>query len=142
MLLMPILPMMLIGTILVAGALDRRGLFGEPHRKVAVGVPLAAIAAGLSLAAAAIQFAGIGVTIAQDRALGIYFLGVAWFQVIWSLAHLVARNAVSALIGIVGNGLPWACGSVHRRSGCRSCRLGSSPVSACATSSLDRSSWR
>jgi hypothetical protein len=105
MLLMPILPMMLIGTILVATALDGRGLLGPRDRRVGMTVPLAAIASGLSLAAAAIHFSYIGGSLAQDRLLGIYTFGVGWVQAVWALAYVHSRSAAVALVGAAVNAI-------------------------------------
>jgi hypothetical protein len=103
MLLMPILPMMLIGTILVATALDGRGLLGARDRRIGMTVPLAAIAAGLSLAAAAIHFSYLGANLAQDRLLGVFTFGVGWAQAVWALVYVQSRSATVALLGAVLN---------------------------------------
>jgi hypothetical protein len=105
MLLMPILPMMLIGMILLANALDSRGWLGPPLREVSLRVPLSAIAAGLALAAAAVHGSdAIGTSIGQSGG-SVLILAVVCFQVGWSIAHMRLRSAFTATAGMVGTGV-------------------------------------
>jgi hypothetical protein len=113
MLLMAILPMMLIGTILVVTEIDSRGLLGPPRRKVSLRVPLSAIAGGLALGAAAIHLSKVASQSTQAGA--IVLLAVISFQIGWGLVHLLARNAVSATVGMVGTGFivgSWLIGRI------------------------------
>ena len=103
MLLMPILPMMLIGTILVVSALDSRGLLGPSRRMVSLHVPLSAIAAGLSLAAAAVKVSESGNSQSADLG-GMSLLAAICFQVGWALVHVRFRSAASATVGMLGTG--------------------------------------
>ena len=98
------LPLLLIATVLLANALDRRQLFGEDSRTVGSHVPLAAIAAGLSLGAAAIHFSVIREHLDEFAVFGYAFIGLAWFQTIWALVYVLAGNARIALVGAAVNG--------------------------------------
>jgi hypothetical protein len=105
MLLMAILPMMLIGTILVATVLDRRGYLGPSFRLVGVVFPLAAIAASLALAAAALLFAHAADAFARDHLLGLYTVGSGMFHLMWAQVYFAARAPWAAAVGATGTGL-------------------------------------
>lgn len=98
-----LLPLMLVGTIVVATALQSRGLLGAPDRMVGMTAPLTAIAAGLSLGAAAIHFAVIAEHLAENLAFGLFFLGLGWFQAIWAQVYLLRPKRDVALTGAVVN---------------------------------------
>jgi hypothetical protein len=102
MLLMAILPIMLIGTILVATVLDRRGYLGPSFRLVGVVFPLAAIAASLALAAAAILFAHAADAFARDRLLGLYTIGAGMFHLVWAQLYFASRASWAAILGAAG----------------------------------------
>ena len=103
MFLFPTLPILLIGTILVATALQNRGVLGPADRSVSLASALAAISAGLSLGAAGIHFAVIQDHIADYFLFGIAFLGLAWFQAIWAQIYVMRRSSQLAIIGAVVN---------------------------------------
>ena len=105
MLLMAILPMMLIGTILVATVLDRRGYLGPSFRLVGVVFPLAAIAASLSLASAAVLFAHAADAFGRDRMLGLYVVGAGMFHLTWAQLYFAARASWAAVLGAAGTAL-------------------------------------
>ena len=114
MLLMPILPMMLIGTILVVTSLDARGLLG-PRRKVSLQVPLAAIAAGLALSAGAVRGSQFAHGFTADAA-NLLALATVCFQFGWGFVHFRARSAASATVGMLAAGLAvgaWLVGHVY-----------------------------
>src|SRR5574340_619508 len=89
MFLMPLLPVLLIATIVTGAALDKRGVLGEPGRTVALLTPLTIIAAMLSLAAAGIHFAVISEHLEEDVLFGVLFFGLGWLQLIWAQIYLV-----------------------------------------------------
>src|SRR5687768_16697666 len=89
MFLMPTLPLMFVGTVVLAKALEKRGLLREDGGTISLTVALAAIAAALSLGAAAIHFAVIAEHLALDLGFGLFFIGLAWFQVIWAQVYLL-----------------------------------------------------
>ncbi len=103
MFLLPTLPILLIGTIVVAIALQSRGILGPADRSVSLTSTFAAIAAGLSLGAAGIHFAVIQEHIADYFAFGLAFLGLAWFQAIWAQIYVMRRSAPLAILGAVIN---------------------------------------
>lgn len=103
MLLMPIVPLLLIGSVLLANALDGRGAFAGHAQIVGLGVPLVAIAAGLSLGAAAIHFSVVESHFDEFAPYGLVFLGVASFQVIWALVYLLRPGSRVALLGAAVN---------------------------------------
>ena len=103
MFLMPLLPAMMVGTIIVGAALEKRGTLGVSGRTVAVHTPLAVIAAVLSLAAAGIHFAVISVHLDEDVLFGILFFGLAWFQLVWAQVYLVWQRRPIALLAVVIN---------------------------------------
>jgi hypothetical protein len=105
MLLMAILPMMLIGTILVATVLDRRGYLGPSFRLVGVTFPLAAIAASLALASAAVLFAHAADAFARDHLLGLYVIGAGMFHLVWAQLYFAARASWAATLGAAGTAL-------------------------------------
>ena len=113
MLLMPILPMMLIGTILVVTSLDSRGLLG-PRRKVSLQMPLAAITGGLALSAAAVRGSQFAQGFTIDAAT-LFALATVCFQFGWGFVHFRARNAASATVGMLAAGVAvgaWLVGHV------------------------------
>ena len=103
MLLMSLLPILFIGIVLIANALDRRHVFGQQSRTVGLSVPLTAIAAGLSLGAAAIHFSVIREHLEEFALFGYAFIGLAWFQAIWALVYVLRGNARMALGGAAVN---------------------------------------
>jgi hypothetical protein len=105
MLLMAILPIMLIGTILAATVLDRRGYLGPSFRLIGVVFPLAAIAASVALGTAAIYFVGAADALAQNRGLGIYAVAAGMFHLVWAQLFILARAPWAALIGAAGTAL-------------------------------------
>ena len=115
MLLMPILPMMLIGTILVVTNLDARGFLG-PRRKVSLQVPLSVIATGLALSAAAVRGGSqLGQGFSADAA-NVFALATVCFQFGWGFVHFRARNAASATVGMLAAGVAvgaWLVGHVY-----------------------------
>jgi hypothetical protein len=102
MFLMPALPMMFIGTVVVAKALDKRGLLGTA-RSVDMTTALAAIAAALSLGAAAIHFAVVQEHLAEYFLFGLLFIALGWFQAIWAQVYLLRRNPPVAWVAIAVN---------------------------------------
>ena len=102
MFLMPTLPIMFVGTVILAKALDKRGLLGTA-RTVDLTTALAAIAAGLSLGAAAIHFAVVQEHFEEWFLFGLAFVGLAWFQAIWSSVYLLRRTRTVAWVGIAVN---------------------------------------
>ncbi|HUP83473.1 MAG TPA: hypothetical protein VM284_04700 [Candidatus Limnocylindria bacterium] len=105
MLLMAILPMMLIGTILAATVLDRRGYLGPSFRLIGVAFPLAAIAASLALASAAILFAHAAEAFAHGYGIGLYAIGAGMFHLIWAQLYFAARASWAALLGALGTAI-------------------------------------
>ena len=108
MFLMPVLPIILIAMIVLVTVLDRRGLLSHDGATVPLTNSLATIAAALSLAAGAIHFAVIQSHLEEDALEGMFFIGIAWFQLIWPQVYLLTRRpwiaATGALVnaGIVG----------------------------------------
>jgi hypothetical protein len=100
---MPLLPALMVGTIVVAALLTRRGTFGAPDRTVPVGTPLAVIAAMLSLAAAGIHFAVISDHLEEDVLFGLLFFAFGWFQLIWAQVYLIWPRRQIALLAIAIN---------------------------------------
>lgn len=103
MLLFATIPLILIATIVVAAALRNRGLLGPANRTVSVNATLAAVAAALSLGAAAIHFAVVEAHLEADLAFGVFFVAVAWFQVIWSQAYVLRPARAAAVVGALVN---------------------------------------
>jgi hypothetical protein len=101
MFLFPAVPMLLIGTILIATALRNRGLLGADTRTVSVTATGAAIAATLSTGAAAIHFAVVPEHMAEFAPFGLAFVALAWFQVTWAQLYLLRPNRRIAAIGAV-----------------------------------------
>lgn len=97
------LPMLLIATVLLANALDRRWIFGEESRSVGLSVPLTAIAAGLSQGAAAIHFSVIQHHFEEFALFGYAFIGLAGFQAIWAMVHVLRGDARVAMLGAAVN---------------------------------------
>lgn len=111
MFLMPALPALLVATVVVGVALDKRGTLGAAGRTVAVHTPLAVIAAALSLAAAGIHFAVITEHLEEYVLFGVLFFALGWFQLVWAQIYLVwPRPSVAALAILVNLGavLVWA----------------------------------
>lgn len=103
MMLGPILPLLLIGAVVLANALDARGAFARYDQIVGMGVPLTAIAAGLSLGSAAIHFAVIESHFTEFAPYGYAFIGLAWFQAIWAQVYLLRPGRRTALAGALVN---------------------------------------
>ena len=103
MLLMPILPIILIATIVFTTVLDRRGLLSHNGETVRLTNSLDAIAAALSLAAGAIHFAVIQSHLEEDALEGMFFIGIAWFQLIWPQVYLLTRRPWIAAAGALVN---------------------------------------
>jgi hypothetical protein len=102
MFLMPALPVMFVGTVVLAKLLDKRGLLGTT-RTVDMTTALAAIAAGLSLGAAAIHFAVAQEHFAEYFLFGLFFVALGWFQAIWAQVYMLRRNRSIAWIAIAVN---------------------------------------
>lgn len=117
MFLMPTLPLMFIGTVIVAKALGKRGFLREDGRTVSLTAALAAIAAGLSLGAAAIHFAVIQDHLAQGIGYGLFFIGLAWFQAMWAQVYLLVRTATLAWVGVIVNAAVIVVWIVSRTTG-------------------------
>jgi hypothetical protein len=103
MFLLPLLPLLLVATIVVGVWLSRRGTLGAPERTVATYTPLAVIAAALSLAAAGIHFAVISEHLEEDVLFGVLFFAFGWFQLIWAQVYLIWPRRQVALLAIVIN---------------------------------------
>lgn len=103
MFLMPLLPALLVATILLAGVLDRRGYLGPSGRMVSVYGPVAVIAAALSIAAAGIHFAVISEHLERDVGEGVFFFGIGVFQAIWAQAYLLRDDRRLTLVGAAVN---------------------------------------
>lgn len=109
MVLLPAFPMILIGTIILTGALRKRGLLGADGRMVYVTTAGAAAAATLSTGAAAIHFSVLPVHLAEFAPFGLAFLAVGWFQLIWAQFYLLrptrgvatAGGLVNAAVAVV-----------------------------------------
>jgi hypothetical protein len=102
MLLMPVLPILLLTTIVVVNLAGRRGLLGDSTRNVDISMPLVIVAATLSVGAAGIHFAVIQAHLV-DGFTSVLFLALAWFQVIWAMAYLVRSNDLLRTIGTAIN---------------------------------------
>jgi hypothetical protein len=102
MLAMPVLPVLLMGTIVTGTLLQRRGAL-RTEGTVPLALPLAIIAATLSLAAAAIHLAVIEEHVAQDVAFGLFFIAVGGAQLVWAQAYLLWRSHWLAIGAIAGN---------------------------------------
>jgi len=105
MLWMAILPMTLIGSILVATALDERGFLGPSFRLIGIVVPLAVVATSLSLGTAALFFVRAGDLATEQSGAGLYAIGAGMFHLIWAQLYLVTRALWAAAIGAVGSAL-------------------------------------
>jgi hypothetical protein len=103
MFLMPLLPALLVATIVLAAFLDRRGYLGAPDRLVSVYTPVAIIGATLSLAAAGIHFAVIQEHLEASVAEGVFFFALGAFQAIWAQFFLLRDHRRIALIGAAVN---------------------------------------
>ena len=101
MFLFPLLPALLIGTIVVATVLESRGLIPKVE-PVRVTVALNAIAVAISLGAAAIHFAVIDEHL-DYLPFGLAFLGLGIFQSVWALLYLRRRTPLVAWVGAVVN---------------------------------------
>ncbi|MEP7158396.1 MAG: hypothetical protein ABI797_03140, partial [Chloroflexota bacterium] len=89
MFLMPVLPALLVTTIVIAAWLEKGGHLGVPGRMVGAYVPVVVISAALSLAAASIHFAALKEHLEFDVAAGVAMFGVGVFQAIWAQAYLL-----------------------------------------------------
>ena len=103
MFLFPAIPMVLIGTILLASALRSRGLLGADDRTISVTTTAAAVAATLSTGAAAIHFAVVPQHVEEFAPFGVAFIAVAWFQVTWAQLYLVRQTRLVAAGGAVAS---------------------------------------
>lgn len=99
MFLMPLLPALLIVTIVVGAFLDKRGLLGASDRMVSVYTPVAIIGATLSLAAAGIHFAVIEEHLEESAAEGVFFFALGAFQAIWAQFFLLRDDRRIAFVG-------------------------------------------
>ena len=97
------LPVLLVVIVLIATALQRRGLLGDAARMIALPTALAAIAVGLSLAAAVIHFAVLEAHLVDGLLFGLFFLAVGAFQLIWAQAYLLNRGRAVAAAGVLAN---------------------------------------
>ena len=103
MFLFPAIPMVLIGTVLLAAALRNRGLLGADDRTISATATAAAVAATLSTGAAAIHFAVVPEHVDEFAPFGLAFIAVAWFQVTWAQLYLVRQTRLIAAGGVVVN---------------------------------------
>jgi hypothetical protein len=103
MFLMPLLPALLVLTIVIAAFLDKRGHLGAPDRLISVYAPVAIIGATLSLAAAGIHFAVIQEHLEDGAAEGVFFFALGAFQVIWAQFFLLRDDRRIAVIGAAVN---------------------------------------
>ena len=117
MFLMPALPALLVATIVVGVALDKRGALGDAGRTIALHTPLAVIAAVLSLAAAGIHFAVISDHLEVDVSEGVFFFGIAWFQLVWAQVYLLRQSRSVAQVAVVVNVVVVAIWVVSRTVG-------------------------
>ena len=104
MFLLPVLPMLLIGTIVLASTLRKRGLLGAEGQTVSSSATGAAVAATLSTGAAAIHFTVVPEHTAEFAPFGLAFLAVGFFQVIWAQLYLLRPARLLAATGVVVNG--------------------------------------
>lgn len=117
MFLMPMLPALLIATIVIATLLDRRGYLGAAGRMVSAYAPVAVIAAALSVAAAGIHFAVIQSHLEEDISQGVFFFGVGVFQAIWAQAYLMRDSRRLAQLAALVNAAVVATWVVSRTVG-------------------------
>ena len=117
MLLLPLLPLMLLGTVALVRGASRRGLLGQSRRTIDMSAPVATLAAALSVGAGGIHFAVIQEHLSEDFAAAIFFLALAWFQVIWAMAYLVRPNDALRVSAIVVNVATLAVWVVSRTTG-------------------------
>ena len=103
MFLLPLLPALMVATIVLGAWLDKRGTLGEPGRTVSMQMPLAIIAAALSLAAAGIHFAVISEHLEEDVLFGVLFFALGWFQLVWAQVYLIWPRRSVALLAIAIN---------------------------------------
>jgi hypothetical protein len=116
MLAMPVLPALLMGTIVTGTLLQRRGAL-RLEGTLPLALPLAIVAATLSLAAAAIHLAVLEEHALLDVLFGVFFLGVGGAQLAWAAAYLAWPSRGLALAGIGGNLLVIATWIVSRTIG-------------------------
>jgi hypothetical protein len=117
MLLLPLLPILLLATIAIVTVASRRGLFGRSRGPVDISAPIATLAVALSIGAGGIHFAVIQEHLSEDIAAAVFFLALAWFQVIWAMVYLVRPNDLLRLIAIVVNAGTVGIWIVSRTSG-------------------------
>jgi hypothetical protein len=117
MFLMPLLPALLVATIVIATWLGKRGYLGKPDRMVSVFAPVAIIAAALSLAAAGIHFAVIQEHLDVDVGEGVFFFGIGVFQLIWAQAYLLRDDRRIAVAGAAVNAAVVVLWAVSRTVG-------------------------
>jgi hypothetical protein len=103
-LLAPLLVVLLCAVIVVVTWLGRRGVIGPLHAPVAASAALAPIVTGLSLGAGAIHASVTADHFVEFWLYGIFFFGIAAFQVAWGLGYLRWRGTRLALVGAVANG--------------------------------------
>jgi hypothetical protein len=103
MFLFPTIPVILIGTIVVAAALRSRGLLGADERSISATATGAAVAATLSTGAAAIHFAVVPEHFSEFAPFGLAFLAVGFFQVTWAPVYLLRPRRAIASVGAVVN---------------------------------------
>jgi hypothetical protein len=117
MLLLPVLPILLLATIAVVSVASRRGLLGPSRRPIDVSAPLAMLSVALSVGAGGIHFAVIQEHLSEDIAAAVFFLALAWVQVIWAMAYLVRPNDGLRVIAIVVNAATVGVWIVSRTTG-------------------------
>ena len=100
----PILPVILLVTVMAVNVAGSRGMLAGLAAEVASGAPLATVAAALSLGAGGIHFAALSTHLEEDLLEGLFFLVVGWFQLAWAVAYLVRPMPLWRLVGAVGNG--------------------------------------
>jgi len=102
MLAMPVLPALLMGTIVTGTLLQRRGAL-RAEGTLPLVLPLAIVAATLSLAAAAIHIAVLEEHALEDVLFGVFFLAVGGAQLAWAAAYLAFPSRWLAIGGLLGN---------------------------------------
>jgi hypothetical protein len=117
MLLMALLPILLLATIAIVSIAARRGWLGDARRALDISAPLTVLAATLSIAAGGIHFAVVQEHLNEDVAAAIFFVALAWFQVIWAMAYLLRPNDRLRALAIVVNTATVAIWVVSRTTG-------------------------
>jgi hypothetical protein len=101
----PILPVLLLLTILGVNLARSRGLLDGYSAEVDAGAPLTTVAAALSLGAGGIHFASVSAHLDENLIEGILFLAVGWLQLVWAMACLIRPGQLWRIVGAAGNGL-------------------------------------